>query len=1105
MDPSQTGEQGRQLDDFIEAYESARARGLRPALEEFLPATDHLLRQQVLARLVLLDLRHRWAEGQPRPLADYQRCFPDLAADPAVLGELAREEDALRLQGTADTSVLPEDAHHRLEEAAQAYQRFRLRTPLGDLTGLDSWCATFPGVPEHAELFREVHRSDPQAAYRLAEALTSLPGVGETFLGFRLVAELGRGTFGKVYLARQGDLADRPVALKVAVDLHGESQALAQLQHTNIVPIYSAHRAGPFHAVCMPYLGRTTLADVLRDLAVAPNRPASGSSLVEVVQSHRSGMPAEAEAAPATEAPAEKEAVARLGRQLPPEHLLKRLGAWSYVEAVLWMGARLADGLAHAHERGIVHRDLKPANVLLTDEGQPMLVDFNLAEDTKLRCEGSVARIGGTLPYMSPEQLLSFEDRTGTAAEGIDGRSDVYSLGVILYELLAGRRPFPSRHGPLHQTILQMAEDRSGPAPPLRQWNRAVSPATESIVRHCLACDPDRRYRSSDELREDLQRQLEHRPLRHAPEPSLRERLGKWVRRHPVLTARVRQAATLLALLATVALGIQVIRSKADVAEARRRQQEEEKQRAQAVAEKAAQERLRRFGALLHTVDQLSDALTAVPGVASTWPGDDGRRRRAQEVLHAGIDLYGAAKDPGWRERPALLLLSAGDRARLLDGLGYCYSLLARLEAGPRGPAADPARVRRALELNRKAEECVPTDRVSRGLLMQRASLLRRLGRDGEARRLDEEAAKRPVRGERDRYLLAYELAERGRFRAARDHLEQTIRAQPNRFAPWLLLGVCYENLFRDIEAVGCYSACIALNPGSARSYFDRGSALLRRERWERAAEDFTRVLRLRPNLPDALANRAFAYHGDRKYTSEVADLTQALRLQPGYVQGYFARAEAYEALADKEKAAKEKAAQDRKAGFERRPDDVDGYLARAIALLTRPPAGMSKEAARKEGLANVVEALKLKPDSLSALEKKAEILADHLGNNLQAVATLDRAIDLYPDYTNLRINRALLHARLGRRAQAVRDIVDVLAHDRRPLAEYYAGCVYAQTSRSHPRDAGLAVVHLKRALRHGFGLDRLGHDRDLKPLARDEDFRRLRAAVSVLAPRGTR
>jgi serine/threonine protein kinase len=74
------------------------------------------------------------------------------------------------------------------------------------------------------------------------------------------VAELGRGTFGKVYLARQGDLADRPVALKVAVDLHGESQALAQLQHTNIVPSYSMHRAGPFHAVCMPYLGRTTLA-----------------------------------------------------------------------------------------------------------------------------------------------------------------------------------------------------------------------------------------------------------------------------------------------------------------------------------------------------------------------------------------------------------------------------------------------------------------------------------------------------------------------------------------------------------------------------------------------------------------------------------------------------------------------------------------------------------------------------------------------------------------------------------------------------------------------------------------------------------------------------
>ena len=91
-----------------------------------------------------------------------------------------------------------------------------------------------------------------------------LPEVGRPFLGFYLLAELGRGTFGRVYLARQGDLADRYVALKVSADLAGESQTLARLQHTNIVPIYSAHRADWFQAVCMPFFGVTTLAHLLR-------------------------------------------------------------------------------------------------------------------------------------------------------------------------------------------------------------------------------------------------------------------------------------------------------------------------------------------------------------------------------------------------------------------------------------------------------------------------------------------------------------------------------------------------------------------------------------------------------------------------------------------------------------------------------------------------------------------------------------------------------------------------------------------------------------------------------------------------------------------------
>src|SRR5262249_53553249 len=110
---------------------------------------------------------------------------------------------------------------------------------------------------DSAEAWTALRASDPGAADRLDRAAAQMPRAGEQFLGFRLYGELGRGAFGRVFLARQGDLAHRWVALKVAPDLWGESQTLAQLQHTHIVPIYSVHQAGPLQAVCMPYFGAT--------------------------------------------------------------------------------------------------------------------------------------------------------------------------------------------------------------------------------------------------------------------------------------------------------------------------------------------------------------------------------------------------------------------------------------------------------------------------------------------------------------------------------------------------------------------------------------------------------------------------------------------------------------------------------------------------------------------------------------------------------------------------------------------------------------------------------------------------------------------------------
>src|SRR5262249_31055135 len=153
----------------------------------------------------------------------------------------------------------------------------------------------------------------------------------------------------------------------------------------------------------------------------------------------------------------------------------------AYVRAILQIGARLADGLAHAHARGIIHRDLKPANVLLSDDGQPMLLDFNLAADTKAPCQRAAALVGGTLPYMAPEQLEALRD--GAGPRPADPRSDLYALGLILHELLTGVHPFPIRRGAVEEVIPLMAEDRRGAPPSTRPRNPHVTPAADSILR----------------------------------------------------------------------------------------------------------------------------------------------------------------------------------------------------------------------------------------------------------------------------------------------------------------------------------------------------------------------------------------------------------------------------------------------------------------------------------------------------------------------------------------------------------------------------------------------------------------------------------------------
>jgi eukaryotic-like serine/threonine-protein kinase len=1068
----------RDLGDFVEAFEAAQDRDGPAVLAAFLPAPDDPLYLPVLCELVRVDLDRGWQRGRPRPLEEYVRRFPDAFQDLKALGEVAFEEYRLRRQAGENPS--PAEYHGRLGVNTDGWPRGTPPdgTPAApwcllptDPPGLapgaaatlpqwcgpqhpegvgdpNSWCSSFAGSAGHLRLFRDLERSDPDTAHRLSQSLAALPEVGSEFLGFRLVAELGQGAFGKVFLARQGELADRLVALKVSSDLMGEPQTLARLQHTHIVPIYSTHRAGPLQAVCMPYLGATTLVEVIRDIGARGELPASGKALLSTLHDHkkktdRHGSEA-APAAGAAPAPEDDPPV----QPAVPQTALAELEGMTYVQAVLWVAVRLADGLVHAHERGILHRDLKPANVLLTDEGQPMLLDFNLAADARLRERPEAASVGGTLPYMAPEQLEAFRSGPRPA----DARSDLYSFGVILYELLTGRTPFPARRGSSIREVLQgMVADRRQLPPRLRPAARAVSPAVESIVRRCLEPDPDRRYQKAAELRDDLDRQLHHQPLRFAREPSLWERAGKFRRRHPRLTSSVSIAAIAAVLIGVLAAALAA--------------------RGEHLARLRAQETFAGFRDDLQAAQFLLNARTW----ADQLEDGIGKSRSA-------LGRYQVLDNPAWRSLPDVRHLPPEDRQRLEDEIGQLLLIEARAAEAKAVALPDWSRreeaLRDAVRLCALAESCYAADGAPQALWKQQAELHGLLGRGEEARRLLDRAEQTPPRTARDYYLAAFLEAEQRRFREAFALLREATRRDPQDFNAHFLGGICHDNLAMNAEAAACYTTCIALRPGFYGSYFNRGLAHLRASAFRDACEDFDDALRLRPDFADAYVNRARALQGRKMYAEAIGDLTQALELGAPAGRVLLARAKARALAGDAEGAKR-----DRTEGLRIEPTDEQGWVERGLARLASDPAA---------AVADFDKALETNPCSLPALQDKAHALSKYLKRTRDAVAVLDEAVRHYPHDVRPRAGRGVLLARLGEREAAVRDAEEALTRDASPPTLYFAADIYALTSQKEPDDRKEALRLLAAALRKGYGFEHLDADPDLDPIRTDPQFRRL-------------
>jgi len=394
----------------------------------------------------------------------------------------------------------------------QVAGEFTQRLNRGEQPSVEEYVERYPEI---AELLRGVlpglgllRRPDVEAALADGD-----PNLAAPLGDFRLVREIGRGGMGVVYEAKQLSL-NRTVAVKVlpfaaALDprqlqrFKNEALAAASLHHEHIVPVYSVGCERGVHFYAMEYIDGLSLAAIIAELRrVAGLEPADSERTVPY--SSPAGAPPAA------------------GRDTTPLAALTTEGSTrspGYFHNVARLGLEAAKGLEHAHQVVVWHRDIKPANLLVDRQGSLWITDFGLAQmrsDTQLTLTGELV---GTLRYMSPEQAMA-------RRVPVDQRTDVYSLGATLYELLTLEPVFGGND---RQELLRqiMFDDPRSP----RRLNRHVPRDLETIVLTALAKTPAHRYASAKEMAEDLHRFLNDQPIKARPEGALRW-LWRRVRRH---------------------------------------------------------------------------------------------------------------------------------------------------------------------------------------------------------------------------------------------------------------------------------------------------------------------------------------------------------------------------------------------------------------------------------------------------------------------------------------------------------------------------------------------------------------------------------------------
>jgi serine/threonine protein kinase/Flp pilus assembly protein TadD len=685
---------------------------------------------------------------------------------------------------------------------------------------------------------------------------------------FRIVRQVGRGGMGVVYEAEQLSMRRR-VALKVlpfaaALDARAlqrfknEAQAAGHLQHTNIVPVYSVGCERGVHFYAMQYVEGQTLAALIADLGRHSNRAAAEPPVATGPY-----VPSTEPAAVATQPVA---GLSTMHSHREP----------AFFRAVAQLAIQAAEALEHAHQMGVVHRDIKPGNLMVDGRGNLWVTDFGLAQfqtDASLTVSGDLI---GTVRYMSPEQALAKRIL-------IDHRTDIYSLGVTLYELLTLRPAFAGKD---RQELLRQITFEEPCRP--RRLNRALPPELETIVLKAMEKNPADRYATAQALADDLRRWLEDKPIQ-ARRPSLVQRARKWGQRH---RAMVRTAAVcLLVTLAVLAGSVGwVVRDQA----ARRTETERE---ANAALEEAAQWQRER---------RRPEALAAARRAA--WMTETGNARAAfrQRVQARRADLELVAE----LEEARLQMTAVKEEGNFDFELGDRLFAQAFQRAGldvevlPVEEAAE--RVRQssvAVELAAALDHWVLTRQHIKGQSPSSWQHLLRV-----ARGADPDAWRDPMRQalERADKQALFDLAgseEVGRqpsltLDSLADALLRMEAAEPAQ----ALLQQAWQEHADDFwvnhhlakafmnaqpprwdEAIRFCTAAVVLRPQSPGAHNNLGVALHEKGRLDEAIAECRESIRLKKDYPGAHNNLGAALHDKGRLDEAIAECREAIRLKKDY------------------------------------------------------------------------------------------------------------------------------------------------------------------------------------------------------------------------------